>query len=217
MSDLLTLLDQAIDGLASDVSSRCSRSQVHGEGLTGTPTLLETKTVPAVPVVPGEKPKVHGSDAPMSEDTCHGSSSSIRVAHTSTIQNRTGTAGTTGTDPENQRTTVPKTSLETGNNGNNPKRPPFVLLDGYMRVALQRPPSWADPTALPSSGCFCSCCKGRRWWREREAPKGWRCSPVQDERRLPRPPFGCPAAAHGSAPIVRLTGSPKFPRAGEVG
>jgi len=59
----LTLLDQAIDGLASDVSSR---SQVHWEGLTGTPTLLETKTVP---VVPDERPEVHGSDAHMGEDT----------------------------------------------------------------------------------------------------------------------------------------------------
>jgi hypothetical protein len=29
--------------------------------------------------------------------------------------------------------------------------------------------------------------------------------PVDDERRLPRPPFGCPAVAHGSVPIVRLT------------
>ena len=84
MSDLLTLLDQAIDGLASDVSSRCSRSQVHGEDLTGTPTLLETKTVPVVPVVPGEKPELHGSDVRMRDDTRHNSSPSMSVAHTST-------------------------------------------------------------------------------------------------------------------------------------
>jgi hypothetical protein len=185
MSDLLTLLDRAIGGLASDVSSRCSRSQVHGEGLTGTPTLLETKTVPAVPVVPGEKPKVHGSDARMREDTCHSSSSSIRVAHTSTIQNRTGTAGTTGTDPENQRLGVPKTSFENGNNGNNSKRSPLILLDGYMRAALQRPPSWADPTALPSRGCCCSCCKGQQWWCEREVPRDWRCSVCYPPDHLP--------------------------------
>jgi hypothetical protein len=41
---------------------------------------------------------------------------------------------------------------------------------------LQRPPSWSDLVALPSRGCSCSCCKGQRWWCEREAPKGWRCS-----------------------------------------
>jgi hypothetical protein len=188
MSDLLTLLDRAIDELASDVSSHCSRSQVHGEGLTGAPTLLETKTVPAVPVVPVEKSEMHGSDARMREDACHNSSASTRVAHTSTIQNRAGTAGTTGTGSENQRLTVPKTTLETGNDGNDSKRPPLVLLDGYLRAALQRPPSWADPTALPSRGCFCSCCKGRRWWREREAPKGWRCSVCYPPDHLPRWP-----------------------------
>ena len=42
-------------------------------------------------------------------------------------------------------------------------------------AAHQRPPSWVDPSALPSPGCFCSCCHGQRWWREREMPKGWRC------------------------------------------
>ena len=29
---------------------------------------------------------------------------------------------------------------------------------------MQRPPSWADPSAAPSRGCFCSCCQSRRWW-----------------------------------------------------
>ena len=83
MSDLLTLLDQAIDGFASVVSSRCSRSEAHWEGLTGTATLLKTKTVPAVPVVPGEKPETHGSDARMREDAHHVSSSNMRGARTS--------------------------------------------------------------------------------------------------------------------------------------
>ena len=46
----------------------------------------------------------------------------------------------------------------------------------YISASLQRPPSWSDPVAVPSRGCFCSCCKGQRWWCEREAPKGWRCS-----------------------------------------
>jgi hypothetical protein len=188
MSDLLTLLDQAIDGLASVVSSRCSRSQVHAEGLTGTSTPLETQTVPAVPVVtvvPGEKRQEHGNDVHKGKNTRHNFSSSLRAAHTSTIQNRTGTAGTAGTDPENQRLGVPKTSFENGNNGNNSKRLPLILLDGYMRAALQRPPSWADPTALPSRGCFCSCCKGQRWWCEREVPRGWRCSVCYPPDHLP--------------------------------
>ena len=172
MSDLLTLLDQAIDGFASVVSSRCSRSEAHWEGLTGTATLLKTKTVP---VVPGKKLETHGSDARKREDARHVSSSNMRGAHTGTMRNRTVTAGTTGTDPKNQRLTVPEPSFENGNDGNSSQRPPLVLFDDYMQAALQRPPSWADPTALPSPGCFCNCCKGQRWWRERDAPKGWRC------------------------------------------
>ena len=48
-------------------------------------------------------------------------------------------------------------------------------LDGFRRAALMRPPSWADPAARPSAGSYCSCCRGRRWWCELEAPKGWRC------------------------------------------
>jgi hypothetical protein len=39
----------------------------------------------------------------------------------------------------------------------------------------QRPTSWADPSAVPSLGYWCSCCHGQRWWCERENPKGWRC------------------------------------------
>jgi hypothetical protein len=56
--------------------------------------------------------------------------------------------------------------------------PPTVTrddLDPVRRAALIRPPSWSDPAARPSAGCFCSCCKTRRWWCEREQPKGWRC------------------------------------------
>jgi hypothetical protein len=78
MSDLLALLDQAIYGLASVVGSCCSRSEAYGPGLMGTPTLLETKTVPAVPVVPGEKLEMHGSDARMREYVRQVSSSNMR-------------------------------------------------------------------------------------------------------------------------------------------
>ena len=47
--------------------------------------------------------------------------------------------------------------------------------DDVRRAALQRPPSWSDTTACPAPGCFCSCCNGRRWWCELDAPRGWRC------------------------------------------
>src|SRR4051794_24452856 len=53
-----------------------------------------------------------------------------------------------------------------------PPSVPHGARDGYLRAARQRPVSWADPTARPSQGCYCSCCRGQRWWCEREAPKG---------------------------------------------
>jgi hypothetical protein len=56
---------------------------------------------------------------------------------------------------------------------------------GHLGAALRRPPSWADPAAPPSRGCFCSCCKGRRWWRECEVPKGWRCSACHPRDQFP--------------------------------
>ncbi len=56
-------------------------------------------------------------------------------------------------------------------------------LAGLRGSAMQRPPAWADQSARPSPGCWCSCCRGRRWW----APKvpsldgtgigpGWACA-----------------------------------------
>ena len=60
-----------------------------------------------------------------------------------------------------------------------------ALVAGLRVAARGRPPSWADPTALPSHGCFCTCCKGQRWWRECEAPKGWRCSTCHPPDHLP--------------------------------
>ena len=65
-----------------------------------------------------------------------------------------------------------------------------LTVAGLMGAAMQRPVSWADPAAIPSSGAWCSCCRGRRWWCERIEPKGWRCwtchppssSDVQEKR-----------------------------------
>jgi hypothetical protein len=54
----------------------------------------------------------------------------------------------------------------------------------YTRAIMQRPPSWADSEVVPSPGSHCSCCKSQRWWREREAPKGWRCSTCHPPRHL---------------------------------
>jgi hypothetical protein len=39
-----------------------------------------------------------------------------------------------------------------------------AITEGYQQATLRRPPSWADPAGRPVRGCFCSCCKGRRWW-----------------------------------------------------
>jgi hypothetical protein len=49
------------------------------------------------------------------------------------------------------------------------------LVRGISDVAMRRPPSWAGAEALPSPGCWCSCCRGRRWWRRRVAAGGWCC------------------------------------------
>lgn len=47
---------------------------------------------------------------------------------------------------------------------------------GYLRAAQQRPPSWSDPAAMPSPGCWCSCCHGQQWWIEAHDGHGWRCA-----------------------------------------
>ena len=62
------------------------------------------------------------------------------------------------------------------------RKPPWS--PGFI-ASRRRSPSWADPTALPSPGCFCTCCKGQRWWCEREAPKGWRCRTCHPPDHLP--------------------------------
>ena len=46
---------------------------------------------------------------------------------------------------------------------------------GYVRAALQRPPSWfADAPHRPTAGAWCSCCRGQRWWSN--DGRGWCCA-----------------------------------------
>jgi hypothetical protein len=71
-------------------------------------------------------------------------------------------------------------------------------LAGLERAAFMRPPSWADPAALPSRGAYCGCCSrhrpeaGGRWWtatRPRTdglgVGPGWACVACHP------PPPGC--------------------------
>jgi hypothetical protein len=50
-------------------------------------------------------------------------------------------------------------------------------LERFLCAALQRPVSWADAAARPSRGCFCSCCKGQRWWGDARGWRCWQCHP----------------------------------------
>jgi len=50
-------------------------------------------------------------------------------------------------------------------------------LDERCAIAVEhlaRPPAWAslDP---PPPGAWCLVCRGGRFWRERDTPRGWRC------------------------------------------
>ena len=62
---------------------------------------------------------------------------------------------------------------------------------GSATVVHLRPVSWADVHDEPQPGDRCSCCRGFRWWREREQPKGWRCH-----------------ACHPPIPSIAVTESP---------
>jgi hypothetical protein len=58
-----------------------------------------------------------------------------------------------------------------------PRAAPADAPDGLQRAALQRPPSRAGQAAVPSRGCFCSCCHGRRWWGDAQGWRCWACHP----------------------------------------
>ena len=54
------------------------------------------------------------------------------------------------------------------------------LINRSSYESLMRPVSWPNPAATPPPGAWCSCCgrherQGGQWWRELEAPTGWRC------------------------------------------
>ena len=45
---------------------------------------------------------------------------------------------------------------------------------GYLRAALQRPPSWTRPEAhRPTPGSRCTACRGTRWWSADQ--RTWQC------------------------------------------
>ena len=49
-----------------------------------------------------------------------------------------------------------------------------AIAGGYLRAALQRPPSWWQVEAhRPTPGATCSCCHGQRWWSRDGC--GWCC------------------------------------------
>ena len=84
----------------------------------------------------------------------------------------------------------------------------LARLPGWLRGRLQdnaaeratvradgswRPPAWAEEADAPRPGDRCRCCRGGRFWREREAPRGWRCASCH-------PPDHLSAAAVVTAP-----------------
>jgi hypothetical protein len=77
----------------------------------GTGKLLETISVPAVPVVPAQKTEAQGNDARMRENSRHNFSSIVGLPHASTIQHSTfdGNNGNNGNNGKTRRksTTYP--------------------------------------------------------------------------------------------------------------
>jgi hypothetical protein len=83
MTDLLTLLDHAIDELAPAGSSRCSRSHVHTETGTGTVKPLAINAVPVVAVVPAPKQETRGDISQTAEIRLARDHAEQGVAHAS--------------------------------------------------------------------------------------------------------------------------------------
>ena len=47
-------------------------------------------------------------------------------------------------------------------------------LDPFL-ASGRLPPAWVGTEHVPVPGSVCGCCRGTRWWSERDQPKGWRC------------------------------------------
>ncbi len=88
------------------------------------------------------------------------------------LDGQAGEGGTATRTTEAEATAAPHPALPHPNDDLEHR----AMLDGYRHAALRRPPSWTPASALPSPGCFCTCCAGQQWWCEREAPSGWRCA-----------------------------------------
>jgi hypothetical protein len=48
-------------------------------------------------------------------------------------------------------------------------------LDGLQHAADQRPPSWSGFKSTPSTGAWCSCCRGQYWLTTPDGSRGWCC------------------------------------------
>ena len=44
------------------------------------------------------------------------------------------------------------------------------------RVSHKLPPSWRDPTVIPSAGGQCGKCTGNVWWMDANKLSGWLCA-----------------------------------------
>ena len=117
MTNLLALLDQAIDGLVPADSSRCSRSQAGTRTSTGTGKPLKKMAVPVVPASPVLKREFCGDIVQPHEIEQGEYSAGPEVAHASTLQKMTGTTGTTGIPLENQALHCSRNFITNGNNG----------------------------------------------------------------------------------------------------
>jgi hypothetical protein len=115
MADLLGLLDVALEDLEREASSRCSRSsRSHREvdSRSGTSNPLKRMLVPAVPVIPAQKPECYVSITDRANVVSkHWQEGRAREYHL----NRLGTTGRTGTDEAFCGFPVPNRRKENGN------------------------------------------------------------------------------------------------------
>jgi hypothetical protein len=112
VTELLPLLDAAIDKLDACDCSRCPRSSLDLKERAGTHKLLSTKAVPAVPVVPASEQEGCNPLPPTPDADCSGEREGRAHEYPSKL---TGITGTTGTSEAFCGSAVP---IETEENGN---------------------------------------------------------------------------------------------------